>query len=401
MGGKDEGERPDNLTGRKGCERHVEIHLRLSIIGKAERIQLLFTPVKSIENRIRKIRGIKWDQVLQCWHLPCRKEDVVLLKSTIEGDAILVTTELKSQLERRKALLPVRTILRLSDQVNSENFIALQSYVNEIKVRQYSESTLKNYRIEFIRLLCLLKDRKVGELTEEQIKSYLLWLIQQKKYSEAQVHTAINAIKFYFEKVLHQPKVVYQLPRPVKPLQLPRVHAKEQVEQMINKTTNLKHKCLLMVAYAGGLRVSEIASLKIADIDSKRMTIFVERAKGKKDRMVPLSPVLLKNLREYFKAYRPRKYLFEGAPGEPYTVRSIQMVFQKAKAQNNILMKGGIHTMRHSYATHLLEGGTDIRFIQELLGHNSLKTTIRYTHVSMKHLQQIRSPLDDLQLGDG
>ena len=117
--------------------------------------------------------------------------------------------------------------------------------------------------------------------------------------------------------------------------------------------------------------------------------------------MVPLSQVLLKNLREYFKVYRPKKYLFEGAPGEPYAVRSIQMVFQKAKAQNNILMKGGIHTMRHSYATHLLEGGTDIRFIQELLGHNSLKTTIRYTHVSMKHLQQIRSPLDDLQLGDG
>jgi site-specific recombinase XerD len=170
---------------------------------------------------------------------------------------------------------------------------------------------------------------------------------------------------------------------------------------MINKTVNLKHKCLLMAAYAGGLRVSEIVALKIADIDSKRMTIFVERAKGKKDRVVPLSQVLLKNLREYFKVYRPKKYLFEGAPGEPYAVRSVQLVFQKAKQMNKILMKGGIHTMRHSYATHLLESGTDIRFIQELLGHSSLKTTIRYTHVSVKALQLIRSPLDDLQLGDG
>ena len=275
MGEKGDSEIQKDLSEKKINEKRVEIHLRISIIGKQERILLLFSPVKKLESLVRKIRGIKWDQVLQCWHLPCKKEEVVLLERIVQGHAILVTAELRKQLERRKALLPVKTILRLSDQVNSENFLALQSYLNEIKVRQYSESTLKNYRFEFIRLLCLLKDRIVGELTEEQIKSYLLWLIQQKKYSEAQVHTAINAIKFYFEKVLHQPKVVYQLPRPVRPLQLPRVHAKEQVEQMINKTTNLKHKCLLMAAYAGGLRVSEIASLKIADIDSRRMTIFV------------------------------------------------------------------------------------------------------------------------------
>jgi site-specific recombinase XerD len=394
-------EKQKALPAGKGDANKVEIHLRISIIGKQERILLLCSGGKRLENLVRKIRSVKWDQVLQCWHIPCKKEEVVLLQNVVLGHAVLVTTELKKQLERRKALMPVKTILRLSDQVNSENFIALQSYLNEIKVRQYSASTLKNYRFEFVRLLCLLRDKVVGELTEDQIKSYLLWLIQYKKYSEAQVHTAINAIKFYFEKVLHQPKTVYQLPRPEKPMKLPRVHAKEQVEQMINKTVNLKHKCLLMAAYAGGLRVSEIVALKIADIDSKRMTIFVERAKGKKDRVVPLSQVLLKNLREYFKVYRPKKYLFEGAPGEPYAVRSVQLVFQKAKQMNKILMKGGIHTMRHSYATHLLESGTDIRFIQELLGHSSLKTTIRYTHVSVKALQLIRSPLDDLQLGDG
>jgi site-specific recombinase XerD len=153
-----------------------------------------------------------------------------------------------------------------------------------------------------------------------------------------------------------------------------------------------------MLAYSSGLRVSEIVHLEIADIDSGRMTIFLKRAKGKKDRVVSLSPVLLENLRAYYKMYQPKKYLFEGAPGEMYSIRSVQQVFREAKDRAGIKMKGGIHTLRHSYATHLLESGTDIRFIQELLGHESLKTTVRYTHVSIKNMQQIRSPLDDLNL---
>ena len=191
---------------------------------------------------------------------------------------------------------------------------------------------------------------------------------------------------------------VYEIPRPIKPLLLPRVHAKTKLIDLIQKTNNLKHRCILMLAYSDGMRVSEIVHLEIADIDSDRMTIFIKRAKGKKDRVVSLSPVLLENLRSYFKMYRPKKYLFEGANGEMYSIRSVQQVFREAKDRAGIKMKGGIHTLRHSYATHLLESGTDIRFIQELLGHESLKTTVRYTHVSIKNMQHIRSPLDDLDL---
>ena len=153
---------------------------------------------------------------------------------------------------------------------------------------------------------------------------------------------------------------------------------------------------MLMLAYSAGLRVSEIAVLAIAGIDSARMTILIQRAKGKKDRVVGLSQVLLQELRDCYKQYKLKRYLFEGAAGDAYPVRSMQNIFQKAKEQAGVKNKGGIHTLRHSYATHLLEGGTDLQLIQELLGHHNIKTTLRYTHVSIKSLQNVKSPLDTL-----
>ena len=154
---------------------------------------------------------------------------------------------------------------------------------------------------------------------------------------------------------------------------------------------------MLMLAYAAGMRVSEIVSLQLTDIVSERMIIHIKRAKGKKDRIVSLSEKLLLELREYYKVYRPRKHLFEGIGGEQYSIRSVQKVFEDAKLKAGVTQKGGIHSMRHSYATHLLEQGTDIRVIQELLGHNNLKTTERYTHVSVKLIEKVQSPLDKLK----
>ena len=205
-------------------------------------------------------------------------------------------------------------------------------------------------------------------------------------------------MKFCFEQVLNQPKIFITIPRPKKHLQLPKVYATEQVKKIIQSTNNEKHKTMLMLAYATGLRLQEIINLKIKDINSARMVINVIRAKGKKDRQAILSEKLLVQLRKYFKLYRPKEWLFEGQAGKQYGYRSLQLVFQQAKERNGIQIPGGIHTMRHSFATHLLENGTDIRLIQELLGHNSIKTTIRYTHVSKAQLQKIKSPLDELDL---
>ena len=208
----------------------------------------------------------------------------------------------------------------------------------------------------------------------------MLWLLKWKRYSYTHLHTTINALKFYFEQVEGRAKEFYDLPRPQKPLKLPPVMGEEEVVQLIQKTKNLKHQALLLTAYSAGLRVSELVALKIRDIDSGRMLVHIHEGKGGKDRMVQLSEVLLETLRAYYKQYKPTVYLFEGdRRGEPYSTRSAQKVIKRAKLRAGVKKKGSIHMLRHSYATHLLESGTDIRYIKELLGHNSLKTTLRYT----------------------
>lgn len=206
----------------------------------------------------------------------------------------------------------------------------------------------------------------------------------------------MSAIKFFYESVLKREKENYDLPRAQKPQQLPTVFAESEILRIIKATDNLKHKTILCLAYAGGLRISEIANLKINDVDSKRMLITLRQAKGKKDRQVMLAEKLLVMLRSYFKEYKPKIYLFEGYGGEQYSVRSISKVMQQCKEKAGVNKKGNIHALRHSFATHLLEGGTDLFSIKELLGHNSLRTTLQYTHVSKKHLSKIQSPFDKL-----
>jgi site-specific recombinase XerD len=236
----------------------------------------------------------------------------------------------------------------------------------------------------------------IYNLTAAHIKSYALWLIQKKAASETRVHTTINALKFYYEQVLKNAKLFIEVPRPKKPFKLPTVHSTVQVKQLIDSIENVKHKAMLMLGYAAGLRVSEIVNLKLQDIDSARMVINVRCAKGKKDRQVMLSPILLQKLRAYYIIYKPRVFMFEGQCGGQYSIRSVQEVFKSAKLKAGNRKKGGIHSLRHSFATHLMEAGTDIRIIQELLGHNNIRTTERYTHVSIKKISMVESPLDKL-----
>jgi site-specific recombinase XerD len=254
------------------------------------------------------------------------------------------------------------------------------------------------YKEEMLRLVKLLGERPVQQLEAAHIKSYVLWQLQVKKISEMKANSTLNALKFYFEQVLYKPKIFMEIPRPKTPLQLPTVYSAREIVRMIKSLDNCKHRTMLMTGYSAGLRISEIVNLRIKDIDSERMVITVRRGKGKKDRQVALSGRLLEQLRVYYKMYKPKEYLFEGRAGGAYAMRTLQEVFKLAKERCGIAKAGGIHGLRHSYATHLLEEGTDIRFIQELLGHNSVKTTERYTHVSVKKLEKIQSPLDRLDL---
>lgn len=270
-----------------------------------------------------------------------------------------------------------------------------------MKLKAYSTSTITTYRNEFMQLLQLLKEKPADELSPDDLRRYMLYCFEKLRLTENTLHSRINAIKFYYEQVLGREKFFWEIPRPKKQVQLPRFFNQDEIAAIIKAAGTIKHKVMLMLAYAAGLRVSEVVAIKITDIDSKRMCIRISQAKGKKDRIVTLSPVLLVMLREYWKANKLNKrgYLFPGQyPGEPYSSRSIQMVLAEAKKKAGVLKPGSIHALRHSFATHLLDKGTDVTMIQKLLGHNDIKTTLRYLHVSNRDLLQVMSPLDDLKL---
>jgi site-specific recombinase XerD len=208
----------------------------------------------------------------------------------------------------------------------------------------------------------------------------------------------INAIKFYYEKVLGRKKEYYNLPRAKRPQKLPTVFSEDEIITLLEQVDNIKHKSILFLIYSAGLRISEAVKMKIADIDSKRNLIHVKGAKGKKDRTTLLSKKLLEMLRDYYKIYKPKEYLFEGETGKQYSVSTIQKVFKIALEKSGVKKEATLHTLRHSFATHLLERGTDLRYIQELLGHNSSKTTEIYTHITKKGMDKIVSPLDNLDI---
>ena len=376
-----------------------------------EKLAIIFPFDKTVDYAVRSIKGIKWTQTHKCWYLPLNKESFQNVLTRLKNIGKLEYAALKEYLEKRKKIIAIKSqTAAASHSINikppalatfvvcDENMLLLDRTIKTLELKAYANNTIELYRGELLQLMRLLKDKPLAGLTTNQIKSYLLWLLQERKCSESKIHTTLNALKFCFEQVLYQPNIFIEIPRPKKHLQLPKVHAAEQVKKLIQSTINEKHKTMLMLAYATGLRLQEIINLKIKDINSARMVIHVIRAKGKKDRQAILSEKLLIQLRKYFKQYRPKEFLFEGEPGKKYGYRSLQMVYSRAKDKAGIKTTGGIHSMRHSFATHLLENGTDLRLIQEMLGHNSIKTTIRYTHVSKAQLEKIKSPLDNLDL---
>ncbi len=383
---------------------------------KADCIAIQFGNIASLNNLVRKIKGIKWSNTENCWYLPLTETNYILLTNKLSGAANINNSHLKAFLEKRKRL----SVVALSDQPKStvkrkkpvsstspvwqlsdENILALDQFMQQLKLKAYSASTIATYRNEFIQLLKILKTKPVDELTADDLKRYMVFAMEKEGISENTAHSRLNALKFYFEQVLGREKFFWEIPRPKKAKQLPKVFSQDEVARLLNNIKNKKHKVMLMLAYSAGLRISEVVNLKTNAIDSKRMTIIVRSAKGKKDRLVGLSPVMLVMLREYAREYEPPKngFLFEGlTKGTAYSIRSLQEIIKLAKAKAGITRPGGVHSLRHSFATHLIEKGTDVTMIQKLLGHNDLRTTMIYLHTSNKDLLKIISPLDDLDL---
>lgn len=270
-----------------------------------------------------------------------------------------------------------------------------EGYLELLHRKRYSQSTIKTYTNYFLQFMGYFLKQELKTITHHQINAYILELIHFKKISASQQNQRINAIKFYYEKVLGRKNEYYHLSRPRKETKLPTILTLEEVNRIFDLTENLKHKCILMTIYSGGLRRSELINLKVEDIDSQRMLIKVCGAKGKKDRFTLLSEKLVIELRKYYKKYRPHIWLFEGQESGQYSATSIEKIFHAAVTRANIRKYVTPHSLRHSFATHLLEQGTNLRYIQELLGHASTKTTEVYTHVASNALRKIRNPLDN------
>jgi len=329
-----------------------------------------------LKNELReKFPSAKWSNSKKSWYLP-------------DVDSVRNEIGMAPKVEIGKTVI---------SKIHPVNLGALKRLRELLLLKAYSPNTIKTYCVEFAQLLYLLKDVSVDTLTPERLRSYLLYCVTTLKLSENIIHSRMNAIKFYFEQVLHRDKFFFEeIPRPKKKSSLPKVFSKKDISKIFTHVSNPKHLLMLKLCYGMGLRVSEIVNLKIAGIDSGRMLVHVEAAKGKKDRYVTLPESILDDLRNYYRAYRPKVYLFEGQYGGQYAVRSVQAVFKDAMQKANINKSVGIHGLRHSYATHLLECGTDMFFIQKLLGHKDIKTTEIYAKVSNRQIGNIKSPLDDL-----
>lgn len=352
--------------------------------GNLGELELIFPYNEEYIAKVKEIHGRKWDVQNKKWLIPDCKESIEqLLKLFIKGE-VVIDKSIYGLDEGSEA------------EADSTNEKLLKMMRDGLKLRGYSPKTIKSY-MSHARLFLVHCDKRVDQLSKMDIDHYLLYLLDEKGNAHSFVSQAVSSIKFLFGHVLMKDDLIINVVRPKRENKLPEVLSYKEVRSILDNVSNLKHKALLFLVYSSGLRVGEVVRLKANDIDSDRMLIHVIQGKGRKDRYTVLSEVALNVLREYAREYKPVTWLFQGEEaGRHITERTVQRIFENAKEKAQIQKKVSVHSLRHSFATHLLEGGIDLRYIQELLGHQSSKTTEIYTHVTKKSIKNITSPLDKL-----
>lgn len=349
----------------------------------------LFFPYNQKQIELVKKHGYSFSQTHKCWY---KQFDPMELESIIKLFEKGLNQSKKEILAQRwENVHPLKPSGVLKE-------AKIQAFTDWLKSRRYAASTIKTYS-EAIHIFFTHCQKPVEEIQLNDVIQFNTQYILKNGLSSAYQNQVINALKLFYRTVENKKLDIESLHRPKREHRLPNVISKEEVAKILGVLGNIKHKAMLSLIYSCGLRRSELLNIKIGDIDSKRGFVMVRNSKNKKDRQIPLSPKILALLRQYYKAYQPKKWLFEGQhPGTQYSEKSLEKTLKNAVGQAGIRKPVSLHWLRHSYATHLLESGTDLRYIQELLGHKSSKTTEIYTHVSMSSLKQIKSPFDDLDI---
>lgn len=365
------------------------IMAKLVVHDNQYRIALYFANTATLNQLVRAIQGARWSRTLKAWHIT----DNEIYRSACNIQPSNANTN----------------AIKNNREISAQTQELLNKYTNWMEVKRYSKSTIESYTNALLVFFSYHNQKNVEQINNQDVMDFNTHYILKKNLSATYQSQFINALKLFYQTVKNHKIDIEKLIRPQQGHKLPKVISEEEVAAIINACKNLKHKTMLSLIYSAGLRRGELLSLLKTDIDSKRMIITIRNAKGMKDRNVPLSPVILNMLRKYYTEFKPVKNLFEGQFGGPYNARSLDKILKTAANVAGIKKNITLHMLRHSYATHLLEAGTNLRYIQELLGHKSPKTTQIYTHVSNEQLGKIiqtlrsaleTSPLDKLKLNE-
>jgi len=378
------------------------VKLKPALHNEKEVVQLIFNKNDELNNLLRANTAMRWSKTMNCWYLPFYKtisQDLfMLLKPNfyLDYSDLKVHQELlvlKKETEKETIIKPTDVLQELS----KESIQKIEEFKFWLNSKRYSGNTIGTYTDALKTFLRYYAHKAIAEITNDDLIRFNNHYIMANHFSASYQNQLVNSVKLFFRTIENNklnPELVH---RPKRPKLLPNVLSKEEVKLILNAHGNIKHKAMLSLIYSCGLRRSELLNLKLKDVDSARHLILIKQAKGKKDRIVPLSDKILKLLRDYFLAYKPREWLFEGQNrSNQYDDASLSAVLKQAVEKCNIKKPVTLHWLRHSYATHLLENGTDLRYIQEILGHSRSTTTEIYTHVSTKSIQNVVSPFDSL-----
>ncbi len=357
------------------------IFLEQKLHRKENKLLLRFTYNEKLIALTRSIKGSLWSKSLNSWYLKDSKENLDIVLSLFKGITTVDTSKISKKVHFKRNL-------------TKEQKELLNSFFLFLKGKRYSKSTIQTYTFFVADFINFYTDKALNELTNRDVELFIEKVFMERKYSISSQRQFISALKIF---IVFYPQTKINdlvLERPKKSRKLPNVISQEEVLKIIASTQNLKHRAIIALIYSCGLRISELVNLELKDFHIERKQLIIKNGKGRKDRYVSLADSFLPLLSNYYHAYKPNIYFVEGQKGGKYSAESVRQFLRKSCSRANILKPVTPHTLRHSYATHLLENGVDIRYIQSLLGHAKPETTMIYTHVKRKDLMEIQNPLD-------